>query len=188
MRQIGLNFRRRAKGGGRKPNGPKAGISHLRRPGFASKFPVHVTLRMRAHVYNLRSQRCYQPIQRAFDAAKDKFGFRLNHFSVQGNHIHLIGEAQDRLALAKAVQALSVRIARALNKVMQRRGKVFADRYHAHVLRTPTEVRHALRYVLGNFEKHSAEWGKPLKVGYRDPYSSISGTSSKSREGTGPPI
>ena len=34
---------------------------------------------------------------------------------------------------------------------------MFADRYHDRILRSPREVRNALRYVLGNGKKHAAE-------------------------------
>jgi hypothetical protein len=34
---------------------------------------------------------------------------------------------------------------------------VFADRYHDHILKSPREVRNALRYVLGNARHHAAE-------------------------------
>jgi hypothetical protein len=53
------------------------------------------------------------------------------------------------------MQGLNIRIAKALNRVMKRHGKVFADRYHARVLRTPSEVRSALHYVLNNNAHHS---------------------------------
>ena len=175
-RQLPLLFPP-AWGGKRKGSGPKRkraikGVSHRRRPILPTRLPVHVTLRVRAHVYNLRSRRCFQPIQDAFLCAHDRFGFRLTHFSVQGNHIHLIGEAEHWRALARGIQGLTIRIAKGLNRVMQRRGRVFADRYHAHVLRTPTEVRHALQYVLNNHAKHSAQYGEPVQAGYCDPYSS----------------
>ena len=38
------------KNAGRKPNGDKPGVSHLRRPSFAPRHPVHVTLRLLAGV------------------------------------------------------------------------------------------------------------------------------------------
>jgi len=60
-----------------------------------------------------------------------RFGYRLIEFSVQGNHIHLVVEAPDVVALGRAMKGLEVRMARALNKVMKRKGPVFADRYHA---------------------------------------------------------
>ncbi len=37
---------------------------------------------------------------------------------------------------------------------MHRRGAVLADRYHARVLRTPTEARRAVRYVRQNAVQH----------------------------------
>jgi hypothetical protein len=38
------------------------------------------------------------------------------------------------------MQALQIRAARALNQAQDRRDRVFADRFHARILRTPTEV------------------------------------------------
>jgi hypothetical protein len=82
---------------------------------------------------------------------------RLVHWSVLGNHMHLIVEACDRHALARGMQGLGVRLARALNRCWGRAGRVLADRYHAHVLRSPREVRNALAYVLENAAKHRLE-------------------------------
>ncbi len=69
------------------------------------------------------------------------------------------------------MQGFTIRFARAVNRMMQRkRGRVLADRYHARALKTPTEARNALRYVLMNHVKHSAQVGR---VGIAiDPFSS----------------
>jgi hypothetical protein len=89
----------------------------------------------------------------------------LVHYSVQGNHVHLLVEAEDERALSRGMNGLGVRVARGLNRVMGRRGKVLEERYHGHILRTPTEVRNARVYLLRNAERH---------VGLRgaDPYAS----------------
>jgi REP element-mobilizing transposase RayT len=169
MKQLPMRPRRHGglrKRAGRKPTGAEAGVPHTTRPALARRFPVHVTLRVRREVYNLRSQRCFRLIRRAFAAQNGRNGFQLNHFSVQGNHMHLIVEADGKQSLARGVQGLEIRIAKRLNRLMQRRGAVFADRYHAHILRTPTQTRHAVRYVLSNLQKHT---GRPLLV---DEYSS----------------
>jgi hypothetical protein len=71
-----------------------------------------------------------------------------------GDHLHLLAEARDRRALSRGVQGLSVRVARAINRRLRRRGKVFTDRYHARALKTPRAARWALRYVLLNVRKH----------------------------------
>ena len=118
-----------------------------------------------------------------FEAGRDRFGFRLVHYSVQGNHLHFIVEANDRRALSQGMQALTVRMARALNRMMRRRGKVFADRFHAHVLRSRREAAHALRYVFGNFARHARSWGQEIRASYCDPFSSVAWFAAEVPEG-----
>ena len=141
-------------GAGRKPNGPKAGVSHLRRAALPAHTPAHVTLRLRAGLPSLRRRSLFRRVHRALIEGRERFGFRVCEYSVQGNHIHLIAEAPDRRALWRGLQGLCVRIARTVNRELARRGGVFADRYHARPLKTPLEVRNALRYVLQNNAHH----------------------------------
>ena len=56
--------------------------------------------------------------------------------------------------IQEVLQGLAIRIAKSLNKVWGRKGKVFADRYFDRILRTPREVKNALAYVLKNSTKH----------------------------------
>jgi hypothetical protein len=100
-----------------------------------------------------------------------KAGFRVVHFSVQHNHIHMIVEGDSRRLMANGLRQLLSRSARALNAVMAARGARFDDRYHEHVLRTPTETRNALRYVIGNRDVHLTRWGKASEGA--DPFSSL---------------
>ena len=144
------------RGAGRKPKGERAGVSHLRRPKLCERFPVHVTVRLREGLPSLRSKEAHLVLKRAFGAASGRFGFRLVHFSVQTEHLHFVAESSDERALSRGMLGLSVRVARALNALWRRHGQVFADRYHARILRTPREVRNALVYVIQNARKHGA--------------------------------
>ena len=132
---------------------------------------MHVTVRLRREVWSLRTHRCFRALKRAFARGCERFGFRLIEFSVQGNHIHMIVEAPDAVALGRAMKGLEVRMARALNKVMLRKGPVFADRYHAHVLKSPRETWYAIRYVLDNWVIHARRDNQPTPRGV-DPYCS----------------
>jgi REP element-mobilizing transposase RayT len=163
----------RRPGAGRKPAGERAGVSHHGRPEATPRFPVHVTLRTLDHVWNLRSRRSFRVVEAALTAMLGWRDFHVVHFSVQGNHLHFVVEAEDSRALAEGMQGLLVRLAKGLNRMMGRHGKVFADRYHAHVLRTPSEVRRALAYVLLNARSHLARLGeRPGQYAVFDPYSS----------------
>jgi REP element-mobilizing transposase RayT len=142
------------RGSGRKPTGKKAGVSRLRRESFPSRHPVHVTLRALSGVGYLRGLKLFQAIQGAIRQSQERFGMTVVHYSVQGNHLHLLVEAEGAESLSRGMQGLTIRIARAVNRAAGRRGKVFGDRYHAHVLASPRQVGYALRYVLENFRHH----------------------------------
>jgi len=157
-RQLALEFRTwggQRTGAGRPSNGGKPGVPHLRRPALSRHHPVHVTLRIVAGVPSLRTWARFRKLRLALAHGQQRFGFRLIHFSVQSNHLHLIAEARDRQALSRGMQGLSVRLARAVNRTLGRRGRVFADRYHARALKTPRAAHFALRYVLLNARKHA---------------------------------
>jgi putative transposase len=145
------------KGAGRPPNGDKAGVSHLRRPELAARHPVHVTMRLTQAVGYLRTQARTRIIENALAEAKERFGMRVIHYSIQGNHLHLIVEADDERALARGMQGFEIRLARRLNALSHRHGRVFTDRYHAHILRSRREVSNALRYVTRNYAHHARE-------------------------------
>jgi REP-associated tyrosine transposase len=169
--QIDFGFRTPRRPRPKKRGRPKklgAGIPHLPRA-FGPRFPLHVTLRVRPHVWQLRSRRCFGIIERSFFKVAARIDARIAQFSVQHNHVHLIVEAADARALGRAMQALCIRIAKRLNRLMDRRhGAVFADRYHSRPLRTPTEVRRALVYVLCNGRKHLPQVGHRLPSGWID--------------------
>ena len=157
-------------GGARRKAGRKAqarrSVPHRARAKHARANPVHVTLRV--SLKSLRSQFVFPTVRGAITAANRRGGmrFRVVHYSVQSNHIHLLVEALDRRDLLEGVRGLSVSLARRINRLLFRKGRLIADRWHGRALTTPRAVRHALVYVFGNARKH----GEP--VGGIDPLSS----------------
>ncbi len=141
-------------------------VRHRAREAHSAPHPVHVVLRSKFKP--LRSQFVFPTIRKALaKAARARKDFRITQFSVQGDHVHLIVEAGSHAALSRGMQGLAIRVARALNALMDRRGKVWADRFFSRELRSPRVVRNALAYVLNNFRKHRA--GAAALI---DPYSS----------------
>jgi REP element-mobilizing transposase RayT len=102
---------------------------------------------------SLREPSVFRSLRPAFLAASNE-DFRIVHFSVQRDHLHLLVEATNRAALSRGMHVLAIRIARAVNRALRRAGRVFADRYHARDLTTPRAVRNGLVYVLANVRKH----------------------------------
>lgn len=185
MRQIELPIQTHGgtrKGAGRKRRSAET-VPHASRPLFdGGRHPLHITLRLTRECYNLRSQRGLNCVRAALRAEQRRSTLRIVHYSVQGNHLHLVAEAHNRVVLGRRMQAFGIRFARAVNRMMERRrGRVVAERYHLHVLRTRSEARNAVRYVLGNHVKHAAQVGR---VGIAvDPFSSAPTAAT-----TGPPL
>jgi len=150
-----VNWGGRRRGAGRKPKGERAGVSHAKRAKLAARFPVLVTMRLRAGLRSLRADDTHALLKEAFAAGSHE-RFRVIEFSVQSNHVHMVAESSDERALARGMMGLSTRIARGLNRLWRRVGNVFPDRYHSRILQTPRAVRTALIYVLQNARKHGA--------------------------------
>jgi putative transposase len=153
-----LEFRTRTWGGrrdgaGRKPAPGRRAVPHRPRAPHDRHCPAHVTLRASSAVPSLRTGRPFIVTRSALAAASTP-KFRVLHFSVQADHLHLVVEADGPTEFERGVRGLAIRVAKAVNRVHGRHGRVWADRYHARLLRTPREVRNALVYVLNNFRKH----------------------------------
>jgi hypothetical protein len=126
-----------------------------------------VTLRTDIDVPSLRDEQLLTVLKATFRAASTP-RFRVVAFSIQADHLHLVAEADGPTLFTRGMQGLAIRVAKAVNRALGRPGRVWGDRYHARLLRTPREVRTALVYVLNNFRKHvRASSGL-------DPYSSAS--------------
>jgi REP element-mobilizing transposase RayT len=95
-------------------------------------------------------------LRRSFAACCERGSFRIVHYSLQRNHLHLIVEAAGREALSRGMKSAAARFARCVNRVFRRCGPVLDGRFHGVVLKTPTQVRNAIRYVLLNARKHGS--------------------------------
>jgi REP element-mobilizing transposase RayT len=174
--QLGLVQAYKGRGGprpgaGRKPAPGRRRVPHRRRRAVRRDRPLHVTLRLRDGLPVLRRARAFGVVRSAIGAAH-KEDFRVVHFSVQTNHLHLVVEADDRRALGRGMQGLKIRLTRRLNRVWGTKGTIFAERYHDREIRTPKEARAVLLYVVGNARKHAAQRGRTLPPRWVDPYSS----------------
>ena len=132
-------------------------MHHVRRESVPRHAPCHVTVRVRKGIPSLRSRAFVREFRRTLRSASERGSFRVNHYSIQRDHVHMVIEAAGRRALGCGMKSISSRLAFAVNRVFGRRGRVLDGRYHVRVLRTPREVRNALAYVLLNARKHWKE-------------------------------
>ena len=193
MKQLEIEFSTwggpREGAGRKRAPGRRAMVSHRPRERHVRSHPVHVTLRARRGLPPFREKAIGGVVREAVRAANHvsalRAVFRVVHFSVQVDHVHLVVEAEDPSSLARGMQGLAIRLARRINGVLRTRGRVWADRFHSRELRTPRAVRNAIVYVLMNAKKHGMRTDAAI-----DPYSSAAWFDGFTRSAprAGPPI
>jgi REP element-mobilizing transposase RayT len=142
-------------------------VPHETRPEVRG--PIHVVWRIRRGLPDLRTPRGLRRLEGAFRKGKERDGFALLHYSIQHEHLHLMVEVKNRRKLSKGLQALGIRVVKALNSLWRRRkGCVFAERYFATALQNLRQIWRTIRYVLNNGRKH----GSWRVQGQLHPYSS----------------
>jgi REP element-mobilizing transposase RayT len=163
------------RGAGRPPKGERAGSPHTRRPVLKARFPVHVVLRVASDLGSLRTRQIYGALREATIAVArrelnlaEMGAFRIVHLSIQRTHVHLLVEADHRMALSRGMQSFQISAARHINRVAGRSGTVFPDRFHQQIITNCNQARRALAYVLNNWRKHREDRGSEWNV---DPFS-----------------
>lgn len=127
----------------------------MRKP-LDGRTPVHIILRAKPGSPSFRDYDVFCAIRQLIaTASRDEF--RVIHFSVQETHIHLIVESDDQENLSRAVQHLARRITWDVNRLRQRTGSLWRDRYTRRDLTNLRQVRNALVYVLMNTRKHQGD-------------------------------
>src|SRR5206468_711540 len=120
----------------------------------------------------------YKAIRAAMWKVFARDEFRVVAASIQGSHVHLIVEAENRTALSRGMQALQISAAKHINRAFskrrktRRRGRVFSDRYDAQRITNRRQARNTLAYVLNNWRRHREDRVRELRRFAIDPYSS----------------
>jgi REP element-mobilizing transposase RayT len=137
-------------------------VAHMKREQVNFKIPTHITYRLRPVFPNIRRPVVVSTLKRCCERAK-RFGFHVVHYSIQSNHLHLICEARDNEALARGLQSFASSFAKAIKRLMEGwkdvgrriKGSLFHGRYHLRTIKTPTQMKNTLRYVLLNESHHT---------------------------------
>jgi putative transposase len=68
-------------------------VLHRRREWLAARLPLHVTIRLQSGLPTLRQPRFVRAFRVSLSQACVRHGFRVVHYSIQRDHVHLLIEA-----------------------------------------------------------------------------------------------
>lgn len=122
----------RRAGAGRPPKGAVAQMPHLKRPELPPGTVVHIIQRSEPTLPPLT--RCKAELVAAIEAETERPGYVLSAYEIHDDRIELWAKVDSRAALRRALKGFGTRVAIAYNHAIQRKGRVFADRFQEKIL------------------------------------------------------
>ena len=127
------------------------GIRHIKREEINRPRPLHLTVKLiRADIQN---KTILKGLRHAILRAR-LCGLSIIHYSLEHDHVHIYAESSDNKTLARGMKAFGVSLVKRINFHLKSKGSCYKTRYHLRVLRSATEVKNVLNYILKNGIKH----------------------------------
>ena len=142
------------KGAGR-PAKHDRGIRHIARDEFNRLTVLHLTVKIDRAKAGLKNKQTLKLLWHAIKKARLK-GLKIIHYTLEFDHIHLLVEADNKAIVGTGMQSFGISLSKGINKIKGLSGQVFKTRYHFRKLKTPTEVKNVIHYILGNSIKHKS--------------------------------
>ena len=127
------------------------GIRHTKREEILRPSPLHLTIKLKKA--NIQNKVILNGLRHAIMRARLQ-GLKIIHFSLEKNHVHLYVESQNNEILGRAMKAFGVSLVKKINRHFKTNGSCYKTRYHLHILRSATEVKRVIHYILNNGIKH----------------------------------
>ena len=142
------------KGAGRPAKHDK-GVRHTEREAITKMSALHLTIKIEKNKAGLRSKAVLSLLHKAIKRAR-VVGLGIVHYTLEHDHIHMLVEAEDNVALGRGMQSFGICFSKGINKLKNASGQVYKSRYHLRILKTPSEVKNVINYILNNSVKHKA--------------------------------
>ena len=139
------------------------GIRHITREMITKKSCLHLTIKL--NKAQIQNKTLLKSLKYAIMRARLQ-GLRVIHYSLEHNHVHFYVECESNLQLTRSMKAFGVSFAKKINAYFKTKGRVYKHRLHLRILKSATEVKNVIHYILNNGIKHK----RTKKV--FDPYNS----------------
>ena len=110
-------------------------------------YPHHVVQRGHNRRAVFAASGDYERYLATLEKFKDVFGVKVYAWCLMTNHVHLLLEPSNRMALALLMKRLSGRETRYRNRLEQRSGTLWEGRYKSSVVQTDGHVLACCRYI-----------------------------------------
>ena len=110
----------------------------------------HIVAKSNRGEFILHSNEMKEMFLRTLEDAKKKFKFKLKHFCIMSNHIHLLLEPAAGTNLSKLMQWVLSVFAIRFNKLFGLIGHVWYDRFKSNIIRSFHHMVRTFEYISNN--------------------------------------
>lgn len=107
----------------------------------------HVTARANRKEFIFNSPWVKEMFEAIIERAKKKYSFRIENFTIMGNHFHLIIQPGPKQNLSRIMQWIMSRFATAFNRALGLTGHVWGDRFYSAIINSFRDLVHAFDYI-----------------------------------------
>jgi hypothetical protein len=146
-----------ARPGAGRPRNKEFSVPHHKRPRIDTKKHLHIVIRTLPSVPDLTKKPLDVLIPAAVASTGAEQSVRFYEPKLLSHEVHMLATAPTQPALSRALQGLSIRIARRVNGFTAHSGKVLAERFELSVHATARAAASALAAAVQRAKaKHSA--------------------------------
>lgn len=114
-----------------------------------TEYPYHISTRTNNRSFRFNKKKIIKIFAQVFDNAVKKYNVKIFHFVLMANHYHIILKIEEE-NLDRFFQYVNSRIAMKFNKITQRSGHLWGDRYKSTIVSTDEHYLRCIRYIYMN--------------------------------------
>jgi REP element-mobilizing transposase RayT len=111
---------------------------------------VHLTCRCHNQSFYLADDEVKDDFIELWRKYKDKYGIKIIEFVVMDNHIHLFVYVPNQFALSSFMQVTNSKIAMQINRDLNKKNQVFADRFRSPTIEDSSYFEKVIQYIWNN--------------------------------------
>ena len=110
----------------------------------------HIVAKSNRGEFILDSVKMKELLLTIIEEAGEKYNFRINHYCIMSNHIHLLIKPEDGTDLSELMKWILCVFALRYNKSIGMHGHVWYDRFKSNIIQSSMQFFHTFKYISDN--------------------------------------
>lgn len=117
---------------------------------FTHEFPYHVTCRCNNKNFYFKDTFSFELYKATLEQSMKRLQFQVFAYVIMSNHVHLILQTSEVRPIDVVMHHINLSFAKKYNRLRERCGHLWMDRYGARLVTSPAQLIATMRYVMRN--------------------------------------